>query len=70
VGDCLREAGGDVDYAKVDCGAPDAVYRVVERVDNAFMTVELACADVPGATYGVQRQLGLVDGYVLCLAPR
>jgi hypothetical protein len=68
VGDCLAETSGDPGYAKVDCGAPDASYRVVERVDSGFMGVELACGSSPEATGGIQRGGGL-DGYVLCLAP-
>ncbi|OLT08994.1 hypothetical protein BJF78_06535 [Pseudonocardia sp. CNS-139] len=67
-GDCLRETGDPTGYAKVDCGAPDAAYRVVERVDVPFIGVDLACGDVPAATGGIQSQGGL-DGYVLCIAP-
>jgi hypothetical protein len=68
VGDCLAETSGDPGYVKVDCGAPDAAYRVVERVDSGFLGVDLACRSAPGATSGIQRNAGL-DGYVLCLAP-
>jgi hypothetical protein len=68
-GDCLAETSGDPGYAKVDCGAPDATYRVVERVDGGFMGVELACGSSPEATSGIQRSSGSFDGYVLCLAP-
>jgi hypothetical protein len=67
-GDCLAETSGDPGYAKVDCGSPDAAYRVVERVDSGFMGIDFACASSPGATSGIQRGSGL-DGYVLCLAP-
>jgi hypothetical protein len=67
-GDCLAETSGDPGYAKVDCGAPDAAYRVVERVEGGFLGIEIACASAPGATSGIQRGGGL-DGYVLCLAP-
>jgi hypothetical protein len=66
-GDCLRETGDDPGYAKVDCGSPDAAFRVVERVDSGFLPVEVACRSVPGAESGVGRN-GL-DGYALCLAP-
>jgi hypothetical protein len=66
-GDCLAETSDDPGYAKVDCGSPDAAYRVVERVDNGFMGVELACSS-SGARSGIQRGSGL-NGYVLCLAP-
>lgn len=65
-GDCLREIAEDPGYAKVDCGSPEAAYRVAERVDNAFLTVEVACGSVDGAVSGVGRS-GL-GGYVLCLA--
>jgi len=67
-GDCLAGTSGDPGYKKVDCGAPDARYRVVERVDSGFMGVELACASSREATSGIQRGSGL-DGYVLCLGP-
>lgn len=67
-GDCLAETSGDPGYAKVDCGAPDARYRVVERVDGGFLGIDFACRSAPGATSGFQRGEGL-DGYVLCLAP-
>jgi hypothetical protein len=66
VGDCLRETAEDPGYAKVDCGAPDAGFRVVERIDNGLVPVEVACDSAPGAVGGVGRS-GL-DGYVLCLA--
>ncbi|MCO1655569.1 LppU/SCO3897 family protein [Pseudonocardia humida] len=66
-GDCLRETGDEVGYAKVDCGAPDAGYRVVERVDGGFLPAEVACRSVAGAESGIGRS-GL-EGYVLCLAP-
>ena len=67
-GDCLAETSGDPGYAKVDCGAPDAAYRVVERVEGGFLGIDIACGSAPGATSGFQRGGGL-DGYVLCLAP-
>jgi hypothetical protein len=65
-GDCLREVPEDPGYAKVDCGAPDADYRVAERVDNGFLTIDIACGSVPDAVSGVGRS-GL-GGYILCLA--
>jgi hypothetical protein len=68
-GDCLAQTSGDPGYAKVDCGAPDAAYRVVERVAGGFLGIELACGSARGATSGFQRGGGL-DGYILCLAPR
>ncbi|WP_143517206.1 hypothetical protein [Pseudonocardia sp. MH-G8] len=67
-GDCLAETGGDAGYATVDCSAPDAAYRVVERSDGGFLPIEIACSSADGATSGIQRGGGL-DGYVLCLAP-
>jgi hypothetical protein len=69
VGDCLAETSGTPGYAKVDCGAPDAAYRVVERVDSGFMGFDLACGSNPEVTAGLESGQGL-DGYVLCLAPR
>lgn len=68
VGDCLRETGDEIGYAKLDCAAPGATYRVVERVDTGFVPVEIACDSAPDAVSGVQSQRGL-NGYVLCLAP-
>ena len=71
VGDCLRETAEDPGWAKVDCSAPEATYQVVERVDNAFLTVEVACASAEGATSGIEQDGGNgLSGYVLCLAPR
>jgi hypothetical protein len=67
-GDCLAETTGDPGYVKVDCGAPDAAHRVVERVEGGILGIEIACASARGATSGIQRGGGL-DGYVLCLAP-
>jgi hypothetical protein len=67
VGDCLQETGDEIGYAKLDCSAPGATYRVVERVDTGFVPVEIACASAPDAVSGVQSQGGL-NGYVLCLA--
>jgi hypothetical protein len=68
VGDCLAETSGGSGYAKVDCGAPDAALRVVERVDSGIMGFELACGSNPEVTAGLESDQGL-DGYVLCLAP-
>jgi len=68
-GDCLAETSGDPGYAKVDCGAPDATHRVVERVDGGFLGVEIACGSAPGVTSGFRAGSGGLDGYVLCLAP-
>jgi hypothetical protein len=68
-GDCLAVTSGDPGYAKVDCADRSATYRVVERVDNAILGVEVACASAPDATSGIQRERGPLDGYVLCLAP-
>ena len=68
VGDCLAETSGDPGYAKVDCGAPDAAYRVVDRVEGGFLGIELVCSSAPGATSGLQRG-DTLNGYILCLAP-
>jgi hypothetical protein len=54
----------------VDCGAPDAAYRVVERVDSGIMGFELACGSHPEVTAGLESGQGGLDGYVLCLAPK
>lgn len=67
VGDCLAETSDEASFARVDCGASDAAYRVVERVDGSFLGIEIACTSAPGATSGIQRGEGL-DGYTLCLA--
>ncbi len=69
-GDCLRETAADPGWAKVDCASPEATHRVVERVDNAFLSVDIACASADGATSGIEQQGSGLDGYVLCLAPR
>ncbi|QYN36018.1 hypothetical protein K1T35_01235 [Pseudonocardia sp. DSM 110487] len=69
VGDCMAETSEGVGYAKVDCGAPNATLRVVERVDNASMGFELACGSRPEVTAGLESGQGL-DGYVLCMAPK
>ncbi|TWF77195.1 hypothetical protein FHX44_113100 [Pseudonocardia hierapolitana] len=69
VGDCLATTSGTPGYAKADCGAPDAAYRVVERVDSGFLGFDLACGSNPEVTAGLESGQGL-DGYVLCLAPR
>jgi hypothetical protein len=70
VGDCLAETSDGPGYAKVDCGAPDAAYRVVERVDSGIMGFELACGSHPEVTAGLESGQGGLDGYVLCLAPK
>lgn len=69
VGDCLTETSGGSGYAKVDCGAPDAAFRVVERMDNGFGGFELVCGSNPEVTAGLETGQGSLDGYVLCLAP-
>jgi hypothetical protein len=66
-GDCISENGGN--YTKVDCAAPEATYRVVQRVENSILPIEMACTD-PATTFGLQRQQGFAEGYALCLAPR
>jgi hypothetical protein len=68
IGDCLRETGDAIGWATVGCSAPEAAYRAVGRSDTAFLPMEIACANAPGATSAVQNARGL-DGYVLCLAP-
>jgi hypothetical protein len=68
VGDCLTQTSSGPGYAKVDCGAPDATLRVVERVDSGFTGFEIACGSNPEVTAGLESGQGL-GGYVLCLAP-
>lgn len=68
-GDCLRETGNpDVAYQKVDCGAPDAALKVLERSDSAILDAQLVCQNVDGVKSSLSNKSpdGL-SGYVLCL---
>jgi hypothetical protein len=70
VGDCLAETSGYPGYAKVGCGAPDAAYRVVDRIskpDN--YSVAEWCAVFEEATSGFEHRRGDFVGYFFCLAP-
>lgn len=70
VGDCLAQTPGRPGYAKVGCGAPDAAYRVVERIyaSDKYSVAEW-CAGLEEATSGVELERGDFVDYYLCLAP-
>lgn len=67
VGDCLATASNSRDLVRVDCGDPQARYRVLHRDDNAALGAELACRRVPGTISHFHKPLGLAKGYALCL---
>jgi hypothetical protein len=76
VGECLKDSGGD-SMEKVECGTPEAAYRVVARIeDKKSNEAEAACAEFESATSiyweGERRRFQSADeakGAVLCLEP-
>jgi hypothetical protein len=76
VGECLKDTGGD-SMEKVDCGTPEAAYRVVARIeDKKSSEAEAACAEFESATSiywegkkGRFQNAADAKGAVLCLEP-
>jgi hypothetical protein len=69
VGDCLAPSTPDIRYTRVDCAAPEAMFRVLDRSETNLFDVQTFCNQVPGATRGLKNTGALINGYVLCLGP-
>jgi hypothetical protein len=69
-GDCVKETGAQPEWAIVDCGAPDAAFRVHGREDG-FAAAISPCEEAPEATTSLQgsRRGSLEGPFTLCLGP-
>jgi len=62
-GDCIKvnsASASDADVEKIDCNAPDAVYKVGKKLDSTS-------ADCPSDSYDKYTQSGKGDDFALCL---
>lgn len=64
-GDCFKKTGSEDDQTveKLDCGDPDAGYKVV-KMDKDAVVDTFACQDAPGTT-GSLTQAG-AESFVIC----
>lgn len=68
VGECIKNEGtaGAPDVKLVDCGSPDAAYKIIGKLDNSANSDE--CEQFPGYTVAYTEERGS-SKYTLCLAP-